>query len=37
MKEMVLLEDEIKIFKETLETRVEDTNQQSTVWNELNS
>jgi hypothetical protein len=28
MKEMILPEDEIKIFNETLETRLEDTNQQ---------
>jgi hypothetical protein len=28
MKEMVLPEDEIKIYNETLETRLEDTNQQ---------
>jgi hypothetical protein len=32
MREMVLPEDEIKIFNETLETRLEDTNQQIKKW-----
>jgi hypothetical protein len=32
MKEMVLQEDERKIFNETLETRLEDTNQQLKKW-----
>jgi hypothetical protein len=32
MREMVLPEDEIKIFDETLETRLEDTNQQLKKW-----
>jgi RecA-family ATPase len=32
MKEMVLPEDETKIFNETLETRLEDTNQQIKKW-----
>jgi hypothetical protein len=32
MKEMVLPEDEIEIFNETLETRLEDTNQQLKKW-----
>jgi hypothetical protein len=32
MKEMVLPEDEIKIYNETLETRLEDTNQQLKKW-----
>jgi hypothetical protein len=32
MKEMVLPEDELKIFNETLETRQEDTNQQLKKW-----
>jgi hypothetical protein len=32
MKEMVLPEDETKIFNETLVTRLEDTNQQLKKW-----
>jgi hypothetical protein len=32
MKEMVLPEDETKIFNETLGTRLEDTNQQIKKW-----
>jgi hypothetical protein len=32
MKEMVLPEDEIQIFNESLETRLEDTNQQLKKW-----
>jgi hypothetical protein len=32
MKEMVLPEDEMKIFNETLETRLQDTNQQLKKW-----
>ncbi|MGK3755954.1 MAG: hypothetical protein ACI8RD_008264, partial [Bacillariaceae sp.] len=32
MREMVLPEDETKIFDETLETRLEDTNQQLKKW-----
>jgi hypothetical protein len=32
MKEMVLPEDETKIFNETLATRLEDTNQQIKKW-----
>jgi ribosomal protein L3 len=32
MREMVLPEDELKIFDETLETRLEDTDQQLKKW-----
>jgi hypothetical protein len=32
MREMVLPEDETKIFDEELETRLEDTNQQLKKW-----
>ena len=32
MREMVLPEDELKIFDETLETKLEDTNQQLKKW-----
>ena len=32
MREMVLPEDELKIFDETLETKLEDTNQQPKKW-----
>jgi hypothetical protein len=32
MKEMVLPEDELKIFNEPLTTRLEDTNQQIKKW-----
>jgi ABC-type uncharacterized transport system ATPase subunit len=32
MKEMVLPEDEMKIFNETLVIRLEDTNQQIKKW-----
>jgi hypothetical protein len=32
MREMALPEDEMKIFDETLETRLEDTNQQLKKW-----
>jgi hypothetical protein len=32
MKEMVLPEDEIKVFNKTLGTRLEDTNQQLKKW-----
>jgi hypothetical protein len=32
MREMVLPEDELKIFDENLETRLEDTNQQLKKW-----
>jgi hypothetical protein len=32
MREMVILEDEMKIFNETIETRLEDTNQQLKKW-----
>jgi hypothetical protein len=32
MKEMVLPEDEMKIFNETIETRLQDTNQQLKKW-----
>jgi virulence-associated protein VagC len=32
MKEMVLPEDEIRIYNETQETRLEDTNQQLKKW-----
>jgi hypothetical protein len=32
MREMVLPEDEIKIFNETMETKLEDTNQQIKKW-----
>jgi ABC-type uncharacterized transport system ATPase subunit len=32
MREMVLLEDEMKIFDETLKEKLEDTNQQLKKW-----
>jgi hypothetical protein len=32
MREMVLPEDETKIFNETIATRLEDTNQQIKKW-----
>ena len=32
LQEMVLLEDELEIFNEELEKKIEDTNQQQKKW-----